>query len=118
MSNKDWHRYSIEFCGGTHVDKAGCSAHRGGHWPRAWQARRTAVRVEEPLEGLEYMAPSPKKEILIKQAQAELTTSAISKYDFQGHSKSSLVASECRTDVAKVEEGVDAARMYLERLKV
>jgi alanyl-tRNA synthetase len=96
-SSKDWRSYSIEFCGGTHVDKTseikdmvvleesgvakGVRRIVAVTGQEAQVARQNATRLEERLLILEQMAISQEKETLVKQAQAELATLAISILD-------------------------------------
>lgn len=96
-TSKDWWTCSVELCGGTHVDRTGeikdvvlleesviakgvrrLAAATG---QEVQEARQNAARLEEHLVSMEQMSISPEKEALVKQAQAELATSAISILD-------------------------------------
>ncbi|KAF9249415.1 hypothetical protein DTO027I6_2339 [Penicillium roqueforti] len=96
-ASKDWWNYSVELCGGAHVDRTGeikdmvlleesviakgvrrIAAATG---QEVQEARQNAARLEEHLVSMEQMSISPEKEALVKQAQAELATSAISILD-------------------------------------
>lgn len=98
VSSKDWWYYSIESCGGTHVDITGeikdmvmleeSGIAKGVRrivvvtGQGAQEARQNAVRLEERLVSLEQMTTiSPEKKTLVKQAQTELATSSISILD-------------------------------------
>jgi alanyl-tRNA synthetase len=94
-SSKDWRKYSVEFCGGTHVERTGeikklivleeSGIAKGVRriiavtGKEAIQAERVAGTFEEDrLERLERMAFSPEKEKLVKEIQAELPKLPIS----------------------------------------
>ncbi|KAI1834074.1 hypothetical protein DTO006G1_7675 [Penicillium roqueforti] len=96
-TSKDWWTCSVELCGGTHVDRTGeikdvvlleesviakgvrrIVAATG---KEVQEARQNAARLEEHLVSMEQMSISPEKEALVKQAQAELATSATSILD-------------------------------------
>ena len=89
VAAKDWRKCSIEFCGGTHVDRTGEikelivleeSGIAKGIRRIVAVTGRDAVKVrqvasnfeEESLVQLERMPFSPEKEKLIKEIQAEL----------------------------------------------
>ncbi|KAJ5713453.1 alanyl-tRNA synthetase [Penicillium malachiteum] len=95
--NKDWWKYSVEFCGGTHVertseiedlviiDESGISkgirrivAVTG---QAAYEARQNVVRLEERLVSIESMDTSPAKETLARQTQTEMASLPISLTD-------------------------------------
>lgn len=95
VESKDWWRYSIEFCGGTHVERTGeikelivldeSSVAKGirritaitGH--DAARARLLADDFEHKrLRQLERMSFSPEKEELAKDIQSELANLTIS----------------------------------------
>jgi alanyl-tRNA synthetase len=102
VSAKDWWKYSIEFCGGTHVDRTGeikeltileeSSIAKGIRrimavtGQDATEVRQIANNFEtERLIRLERMSYSPEKEKLIKETQAEfgkLTISLLTKKAF------------------------------------
>ncbi|KAJ5790843.1 alanyl-tRNA synthetase [Penicillium psychrosexuale] len=96
VSKNRW-TYSVELCGGTHVDRTGeikdmvlleeSGIAKGvrrivaATGQEAQEARQNAARLEEHLVSMEQMSISPEKEALVKQAQAELATSTISILD-------------------------------------
>ena len=94
VKNPDWRRVSIEFCGGTHVDKTGdikeliileefgiakgirrITAVTG---QTAYDVQRDAKLFEEKLGELEKLPFGPGKEQRVKQAQTELNELSIS----------------------------------------
>ena len=95
VAAKDWWKYSIEFCGGTHVDRTGeikelvvLEESRIAKGIRrivavtgqgAVEARQVPSSFEEErLVRLERMLFSPEKENLVKETQAELTKLTVS----------------------------------------
>ncbi|KAI9731544.1 MAG: Alanine--tRNA ligase [Cirrosporium novae-zelandiae] len=89
-----WRTVSIEFCGGTHVDRTGdikeliiveesgiakgirrITAVTG---TEAYEVQRIAKEFDEKLAGLETMAHSTEKEQIVKATQVELNQLAIS----------------------------------------
>lgn len=94
IKNPEWRRVSIEFCGGTHVDKTGdikeliildesgiakgirrIMAVTG---QTAYDVQRDAELFEAKLAELEKMPFSPQKEQRVKQTQVELNDLSIS----------------------------------------
>ena len=85
---KDWWKYSIEFCGGTHVDRTseirelivleefgiakGIRRIVAVTGQDAVEVRRAAIHFEERLIRLERMPFSPETEALFKETQANL----------------------------------------------
>ena len=94
VQNPAWEKVSIEFCGGTHVEKTGeikelVILEENGiakgirrilavTGQMAYDAQRTAAEFEEQIVRLEKMPHSPEKEENAKQTQAQLNSLTIS----------------------------------------
>jgi alanyl-tRNA synthetase len=102
VKNKDWQKVSIEFCGGTHVQKTGdikdliileeSGIAKGIRriiavtGEEAQEVQRAAIIFEERLTALEKMAYGPEKDQVIKTTQNDLnqlSISAITKSKFK-----------------------------------
>ncbi|CAK7205919.1 Alanine--tRNA ligase [Sporothrix eucalyptigena] len=110
--NLEWRQYSVEFCGGTHVEQTGqikdlivveesgiakgirrIVAYTGD---AAHQAQRVAAQYGERLDALEKMPFGPEKESEIKNYVQELNQLSIS----------ALTKEELRVRFAKVQKSV------------
>ena len=94
VKNKDWRKVSIEFCGGTHVQKTGdikdlIILEENGiakgvrriiavTGEEAQEVQRAAAVFEERLAALEKMAFGPEKDQVIKTTQNDLNQLSIS----------------------------------------
>lgn len=133
VSNKDWWNYSIEFCGGTHVDRTGeiqdmvlleeSGIAKGVRrivavtGKAAHDARQNAVRLEERLARLGQMTTmSPEKETLVRHVQAELATTAVSILDRRALSRrlEEITKEMLKEQKASLKVQVDAALTLVE----
>ncbi|CAK7562442.1 MAG: Alanine--tRNA ligase [Sporothrix epigloea] len=110
--NPGWRKYSVEFCGGTHVEQTGQIRHliiveesgiaKGIRRVVAYtgiaaqQAQRVAAQYGERLDALEKLPFGPEKEAEIKAYVQELNQLTIS----------ALTKEELRTRFAKVQKDV------------
>jgi alanyl-tRNA synthetase len=94
VKNPDWEKVSIEFCGGTHVDKTGdikelVILEENGiakgirriiavTGQTAYEVQRDAETFKEKLDHLDKMKFGPEKEKLAKQTQTELNELSVS----------------------------------------
>lgn len=93
----EWRRYSVEFCGGTHVDRTSNIKHlviveEGGiakgtrrivalTGDSANRVQRSAIAYQTTLQSLDALPPGPKKEARVREVSQELGRLVVSTLD-------------------------------------
>ncbi|KAH6714529.1 tRNA synthetases class II (A)-domain-containing protein [Leptodontidium sp. MPI-SDFR-AT-0119] len=140
VAAKDWWKYSIEFCGGTHVERTGEikelvvleeSGIAKGIRRIVAVTSQTAVEVrrmasnfeEERLAQLERMPFSPEKETFMKETQAELarlTISTLTKKSFTQRSEKvskDMLKEQKESQKAQVDAAIHLVDTHFEQNK-
>lgn len=136
---KEWRKISVEFCGGTHVDKTGeikeliilsengiskgirrIEAVTG---QMAYDVQRTAEQFRQRLDQLDHMTGSPaEKEAALKPVQVDLGTlsiSAVTKAQFRDRVAKAVkgVMNDIKTaQKLETQSALDAVKLSFERV--
>ena len=137
--NQEWRKYSIEFCGGTHVDHTGLIkdlviveesgiakgirriiAYTG---EAAHQVQREAIEFGKKLDALESMPFDSAKEAQTKQVGVELSQlviSSLTKAELQARFNkisAGIVAEQKKRQKAEVQTALDLVKKHFEANK-
>jgi alanyl-tRNA synthetase len=136
----EWQKYSIEFCGGTHVDRTGeikdlvvleeSGIAKGIRRIVAVTGQdavdvrtKAAIFEDEKLTRLEKLAFSPEKEKLVKETGAELNSLSISTLTKKGFTKrfekvsKDLITEQKKAQKAEIETVMSVIKSYFEKNK-
>jgi alanyl-tRNA synthetase len=133
---EDWRKYSVEFCGGTHVEQTGLIkdlilveesgiakgirriiAYTG---EAAHQIQRVAAEFSKKLDALDELPFGPEKEVQIKtvsQELSQLVISTLTKEDFNqrfNKTTASVVNEQKKRQKAESKTALDTVTKYFE----